>query len=226
MRFARRERLRRPSGMLALGIAGLVLLVFAIIAGITFSWNVGMSEYYQGKLMYVADQAAHYAAARYCWYQNTNPAGISSIQGSTQAMVTNILTSMGLPDGTVTVSLAPDGHTVVSALTVSGMVLPGKGNLPGVVNLQASGYADLDADQPPALVCLTFQNDPTHQTVVCPSWGWYVEGITDMGVPPAPLPDINIERDFESIYYTIAIDLPTGVQFQCAPGTAKAPGVP
>ncbi|HEY9790457.1 MAG TPA: pilus assembly protein TadG-related protein [Candidatus Obscuribacterales bacterium] len=207
---------------MAFGVALLILLSIIVVGLIGLVLNIGLSMYYQGKVSYVADQAAHYAAAQYCWYQQINPGGMPTVQTNTQSMVTRILSDMGLPSGTVTVTL--NGSVITSIVQVNGFVLPGKGNLPGTINVQASGAADLNADQPPALVYFTFAGDASGAAVVCPSWGWYVEGISDRAVPPAPLPDINIERGYGNLYYSIANQLPSGATLTTT--APKPPGVP
>jgi hypothetical protein len=213
---------RTQSGVLALGVAGIALLVFALIAVIAFTWNFAMAIYYQGKIAYVADQAAHYAAAQYCWYQQVNPNGISGAQTPTQTMVSRLLTGMGLPNGTVTVSLSSDSQYVLANLQVSGMVLPGQGNLPGIINLQATGQTNLSGDQPPGLAYFTFANDPNKTTAVCPCWGWYVLWISG-GPPPANPLDVNIEKCWDSMYYGIEYSLPSGISITPGPNTPLPP---
>jgi hypothetical protein len=213
---------RNKTGSLGLGVAAMVLLLLCILSGLWLVANVATSAYYQGKLNYIADQAAHFGAARYSWYEDVTPGGLSAAQTSTQTIVNSMLSDIGLPRGTVTLSISPDNNHMQSQLQVSGLVLPGNGNWGSIINLQAGGVADMDADLPPAL--LTFQFAGDTQSVVCPSWGWYMDPYTHYGSPPVP--DICVFRPINTPLFAMGGELPNGCTLTLGPNTPKAWGVP
>lgn len=170
-----RVRVRNERGVMSLTVAAMILLVITLVGTVSILLYSGVAGYYQGKLAFVADQAAHYAAGQYCWNQSiqTN----NNYQASTQNMVSGVLSDMSLPAGTATVAVSGSGSgsEMTSSLSVNGFVMPGNAQfLPGTINMQASSNYDLSGNQPQMLVAFSFANDPQNRVVLCPAAGWNV----------------------------------------------------
>jgi hypothetical protein len=150
-----------------MSVAGLVVIVGIIVAGVSFISHIGIAGYYRDRIEFVARQGAQIAAGELYWAGAPRTVPVSKTvarlvtvdEASEKAVpvVNNLLQAMGLPQAE-SVAVTADDEQATVTVTVRGLALPRGSFLPSFLNLQATASKRFDEDLAPIILRLSMNN--------------------------------------------------------------------
>jgi hypothetical protein len=178
---------RTESGSIVEGAIGLWLIVVMLVMGVLLLVNCGMAAYYKGKLGYVAQECARYAAGL---PDDKDPTP------KTERFADDLMRHLGLPvtSASVKVEKAVLGDLPAMRVTVgnSKLALFGNGSiLPTVISMSDTAEAARDPYRPTGLLYLycrgqnVDRGDGRPNTTMCiPTYGRRVKPYSDTLLSP------------------------------------------
>jgi hypothetical protein len=169
------ERRNGRGSAIVEGVAGLWVVILAVVGGVLLVVGLGTSINYQQKINHVASVAARFAA--------NQPLGTADLNTPTCAVIRDMLDACGIPNANFHLSVTPatvGGNAGAKVdISVNSLALPGNGTLlPAVVSLSSSAVAPRDAYIPDGVLFLSCRKtnntaNSANTSIAIPTYGRY-----------------------------------------------------
>lgn len=172
---------------LAEGTVALALLVTVGVGLVLLITGVGLVQFYQLKLLNVAQVMAQEVVANTFWEgRQVNPKP-TNLTASQQAKTQQLLQALGLPSNNFNVELSDVANNCVFKITVNGLPIIGGGILPNVVTLSANAVQPWSIFKPPFAISIATSVGPIQVPAYRPQGTNGFPNISDVGTFSGPL---------------------------------------